>query len=498
MINSKVERMKALVVVVLLALFSLASIDARTSQKPSLKVFVQENNLVEKLDNLGSLVGRVRRVAQEKKLGDLTVECALCGIAINELEGFLIENLTLAEIESKLKQDVCTLFSGSIQQACDGLVDKLPYILNRLEQQWGVSAICIDLGFCTNAFPPYPDPEPVPTYVVNLDLPPSQRWTKICSISGYRATAQFLVNTVKALAPDVFWALNEVGQILNDWYFRADYSQEIQGCSTALQIPVGWGALFNLGYEVSDACTSIVAQTKDGTVLHGRNLDFWAGMGFTDSLKNLTFIADFQSGGKTQFKTTGFAGYVGALSGIKPGGFSVTIDTRFYPGGIGQLFWEVIAAIEERNASMVSFLSRDVLTTKSDFGSALNALSNTELIADVYYILAGSKSGQGAVISRNRMNATDVWLLDPAGGRWFEVQTNYDHWQQPPWFDDRVVPANNALKALGQSRLSLDALFSVLSVKPVLNIQTTYTILAVPRNGTYMSWTRWCPFPCVE
>jgi penicillin V acylase-like amidase (Ntn superfamily) len=41
---------------------------------------------------------------------------------------------------------------------------------------------------------------------------------------------------------------------------------------------------------VSDACTSIVAQTPDGTVLHGRNLDFWAGMGFTDSLKNLTFI----------------------------------------------------------------------------------------------------------------------------------------------------------------------------------------------------------------
>jgi len=55
-------------------------------------------------------------------------------------------------------------------------------------------------------------------------------------------------------------------------------------------VPVGWATLFNLGYEVSDACTSIVAQTTDGTIIHARNLDFWAGMGFTDSLKDMAFI----------------------------------------------------------------------------------------------------------------------------------------------------------------------------------------------------------------
>jgi len=371
--------------------------------------------------------------------------------------------------------------------------------ISRIEQQWGPSAVCMDLGFCEIPFTPYPDPEDVPTVVVNLDLPPNQRWVKICANPVYQQTAQFLVNAVDQLLSSVGggYALNEVGTILNEYYFPPELSQEIQGCASALGVPLGWATLFNIGYEVSDACTSIVAQTSDGTIIHARNLDFWAGMGFTDSLKDMTFIADFQQGGKTLFKTTGFAGYVGALSGIRPGGFSVTINTRFYRQGVWEMFYEIIAAVEETNASLVSFLTRDVLTRRSDYPSALNELSNTELIADVYYILAGVKPGQGAVISRNRFNATDVWQLN-APSQWYVLETNYDHWEQPPWFDNRVVPAENALKAMGQSRLTMSGLFNVLSTKPVLNIQTTYTILSVPKNGTWMSWTRWCEFPCVE
>lgn len=75
--------------------------------------------------------------------------------------------------------------------------------------------------------------------------------------------------------------------------------------------------------------------------------------------------------------------------GFKNKAFSVTIDTRFYPDGIGELFYEVIAAITEKNASLVSFLTRSVLENENDYPSALQYLSNTELIADVYYILAG-------------------------------------------------------------------------------------------------------------
>jgi len=485
------------VLVVLFAVVIVLGIGSTCGGRPSLKALLKDKeHIFKQLDKATEFVKKGTDFIRQNHIRDLTIECALCGIAINEVEGFMIENLTLTAIENALKLDVCTML-GSLNQMCDDLINKLPYIIKRIEDRWTVSNVCIDLKYCDMPFTPFPDPETVPTYVINLDLPPWQRWQQPCTNSVYQQTAQFLTNTVDAILPDHGAALEEIGSVLNQFYYPSELAQEISGCSLALGVSEGWGALFNLGYEVSDACTSIVAQTTDGTVLHARNLDFWAGMGFTDSLKNMTFKADFRRSGRTVFKATTFAGFVGILSGIKPGGFSITINTRFYPGGIMQMFYEIIAAMEEKNASLVSFLSRNVLNNENDFESALYGLSNDELIADVYYTVAGSKPGQGAVLSRNRHNATNVWRLMPPQ-RWFLVQTNYDHWTQPPWFDDRVVPATNALKAIGQSSLSQAGLFGVLSVKPVLNIQTTYSILGVPKNGSWSSWTRWCPFPCVE
>jgi len=227
-------------------------------------------------------------------------------------------------------------------------------------------------------------------------------------------------------------------------------------------------------------------------------LDFWEGMGFTNTLKEIALIAVVQKGGKTLYKSTTFAGSVGVFRGMKPGAFSITIDTRFYPDGILELFYEIVAALTEKNASLVSFLSRNVLTYENDFNAALENLANGTLIADVYYIMAGTKRGEGVVISRNRENAADIWMLDTSVGRWFEVETNYDHWEQPPWFDNRIDPANDAMNAFGQKNISLENMFKVLSTKPVFNLQTTYSILSCPVDSIYKSYSRYCPYPCVE
>jgi hypothetical protein len=288
-----------------------------------------------------------------------------------------------------------------------------------------------------------------------------------------------------------------IGEMLNDYYYPTEYGQEIKGCASQLGIDYGWLALFNLGYEATDDCTSIVAQTNSGKIYHGRNMDFGVGMGFTESLREMLIQVDFQKGGKTVYHTTGFAGYAGALSALKPNAFSITIDTRFYPEGMYEVFYQLIAAITEKNASLVSFLSRSVVNNENDFNAALNNLVNDPLIADVYYIVAGVSAGEGAVISRNRTTGSDVWMLN-APSRWFEVETNYDHWTQAPWYDDRVDPANKAMTAMGRNSLSLDGLFKVLSVKPVLNLQTVYTILACPADGTFKSFIRHCAYPCAE
>jgi len=201
--------------------------------------------------------------------------------------------------------------------------------------------------------------------------------------------------------------------------------------------------------------------------------------------------------GKTQFSTVGYAGFVGSLSGFKSNAFSITINTRFYPDGITEFFYQIIAAILEKNASLVSFLPRQVLENDATYDEALYDLENTELIADVYYTIAGCKSGEGTVISRNRTVSADNWVLQ-SPSRWFEVQSNYDHWTPMPWYDDRVDPANTVLSGIGQNRITLGTMMQVISTKPVLNIQTVHSILACPATGEFTSWLRYCQYPCVQ
>jgi len=330
-----------------------------------------------------------------------------------------------------------------------------------------------------------------------LDNPPEQRWTEVCSNTAFKQNGQYLYNTVISILPDGGKDLEILGETLNQYYYPKDYAAEIVGCANAMGIPFGFLSIFQLGYEVSDACTSIVAQDTDGTIWHARNLDFGIGMAFTNTLKNSTCQITFTKGGKTLFIATTFAGYIGVLSGMKPQGFSLTIDTRFYPEGFTQLFYEIIAAIEEKNASLVSFLSRRTLENVDNWDDAVDSLSSGELIADVYYIVAGVSPNQGAVITRNRTDAADVWILDNPT-RWFEVETNYDHWNSPPWYDNRRDPANDHMNQLGQAGLSSPALLEILSQKPTLNLQTTYSIIAHPATGSYQSQIRYCTYPCVQ
>jgi hypothetical protein len=62
--------------------------------------------------------------------------------------------------------------------------------------------------------------------------------------------------------------------------------------------------------------------------------------------------------------------------------------------------------------------------------------------------VGGAGPGEGAIITRDRLNTADVWRLgaDNPGGAgansWFRLQTNYDHWEKPPASDDRRTPSS--------------------------------------------------------
>ena len=94
----------------------------------------------------------------------------------------------------------------------------------------------------------------------------------------------------------------------------------------------------NIAYELEGACTSIVAQDSAGEIYHARNLDFGLFFGWdktnktwllAEKMRPLLFNARFVKNGAVFYNATVFAGYVGLLTGMKQGMFSISVDTRF-------------------------------------------------------------------------------------------------------------------------------------------------------------------------
>jgi len=423
-----------------------------------------------------------------------TVKCALCSLAVNSVEGFIAETKTENEIII-LANQFCHSLEDGPKELCLDIVGFIPDIIAAVERHESVAAICKGLKLCETYPGPVPDPEEIGHYQINLDLKPEDRWKALYSIPKYKSAIVDLYETaVAALPKRVVEILEDLGNdVVN--YFPYPFGDEIRGGAEALGIPVGMLGIANIGYEISNACTSIVAESVDGKIHHARNMDFGFGMDFTTVLRDIAVEVDYVSKNRTIYHTVTFVGYVGVLTGMKPNGFSITVNTRFVQGPMWNIFYNLIDAITVKNASVNSQLIRNVLLNTNSFDEALNTFSNHPLIANVYFTLAGTKSGEGAIISRNRINATDVWRLN-APSTWYILETNYDHWEPPPWYDDRRTPANNAMKAMGRSALSFAGLLEVLTVKPVLNLQTAYTALISADQNVFRTYKRYCNDPC--
>lgn len=207
-------------------------------------------------------------------------------------------------------------------------------------------------------------------YTVNLDLPPSERWTQV--IKDKNTELITMVQTIKDLAKGFFDGklvdlVDEELPLIVDT-LPQPFRDEIKGISAVSGIPLGEITLFNIFYEVFTVCTSVVAEDFNGNIYHARNLDFGLFMGWdrqnktwtlTEKLKPLVLNVNFQRGNKTVFKSTNFAGYVGMLTGIRPGEFSLTMNERFNLDGgyVGILEW----ILGKRDGMWMGFLTRKVL-----------------------------------------------------------------------------------------------------------------------------------------
>jgi acid ceramidase len=283
------------------------------------------------------------------------------------------------------------------------------------------------------------------------------------------------------------------------------YADELRGIANVSGVPLGEIVLYNVFYEVFTVCTSIVAEDEQGKLYHARNLDFGLFLGWnekthdwaiTERLRKTIVNVDWKKGGKTIFKSVNFAGFVGVYNGVRPKAFTVTANERFdlKDGGyIGILKW----LMGDNSASWMTLLVREVMENATSYNEAVQRLSNTKLMAPVYYIVGGNSSGQGSIIVRSRTETLDVVTLntsDPNG--WYVLETNYDPKSKPLFIDDRRTPGNECMQKLGRQNVSFSGLFNVLSSTTNLNKLTAYTTLMQVDTGTLETYIQKCPDPC--
>ncbi|KAF7663910.1 hypothetical protein LDENG_00195880 [Lucifuga dentata] len=348
---------------------------------------------------------------------------------------------------------------------------------------------------------------PVSWYTVDLDLPPSKRWSAL--ITEKKTDLIELIQAIKDLA-NAFVPSGRLIELVDITLplmvdtLPYPFGDEIKGIAAASGVPLGEVTLFNIFYEVFTVCTSVIAEDANGKLFHGRNLDFGLFLGWdeknkswiiSEKLKPLVVNIDFKRNNQIVFRSTNFAGYVGMLTGIKPHTFTLTMNERFSLDGgyIGILEW----ILGKRDGMWMSFLTRSVLENATSYKEAKTHLAETKLLAPAYFILGGNQTGEACIITRSRLFSLDIWEIDLDLDRWYVLETNYDHWKEPFFLDDRRTPAMRCMNQTKQTNISLKTMYDVLSTKPVLNKLTTYTTLMDVSEGKLESYIRECPNPCM-
>eukprot|EP00440_Ansanella_granifera_P070670 gb/GFBE01076691.1/.p1 GENE.gb/GFBE01076691.1/~~gb/GFBE01076691.1/.p1 ORF type:complete len:450 (+),score=74.84 gb/GFBE01076691.1/:1-1350(+) len=219
------------------------------------------------------------------------------------------------------------------------------------------------------------------------------------------------------------------------------------------------------------ACTSTLARQADGTVLHGRSLDYEP----RDQMAQASVVLDFHRRGEHQYRCLNAMQYPTALAWftcVRPGAFSLSVNARSQ--GVytehNASFDELLRRVAEPTSLLLGELAERAMGAES-YEQALAILASSPSVSSNYFILAGAQ-GQGAIVTRfGNESAADVWSLGSAAEDWSDgqppwlrVQTNVDHWvpmSSGAYATHRRQHAIDLLSKTGQHALSKETLLSV-------------------------------------
>ncbi|KAL3908598.1 MAG: hypothetical protein SGPRY_009733 [Prymnesium sp.] len=271
----------------------------------------------------------------------------------------------------------------------------------------------------STSLPPFKSDEPIPTFELNLDLPPRQRWAKLAQ--AYRNRFGILVNR----NGDALRALCASSLAPSASSLPPEHQSEVRALARLLRQPVSLLAALQFTYEafaLTDlscgpcGCTSAAVDCSNG-VAHGRTLD-WA---WLDGLSSLLVELRVVRGVKRLYTCTSIVGHVGVLTGMRTDddspadSFSISLNYRRPFDGAwvhGEPVLQIpppernpfLAAAEAERAAgalPASFLLRLALETCTTFERAVSFLASERMLAPCYILVAGARSGEAALLTRS-------------------------------------------------------------------------------------------------
>ena len=217
----------------------------------------------------------------------------------------------------------------------------------------------------------------------------------------------------------------------------------------------------------------------------------------TELLRQMTINVRFQRNGRTLYSGTTYAGFVTILNGVKEGKFAFSLNQRLTNAESGAAVKNLLKwAVGLIEGSPITVVTRRLFEEEANtYEEARDFLSRVPLVSPLYLIVGGGSGNQGCVITRSVDNSLQPQTLQVSSVKptWI-LQTNYDHWEAPPADDDRRTPGNLCMR--NSLSMSFAALFNVLTTKPVLLQEVTYTSLMDAKLGKLETYVRMCPYPC--
>ncbi|KAI0981179.1 hypothetical protein GJ496_002266 [Pomphorhynchus laevis] len=343
--------------------------------------------------------------------------------------------------------------------------------------------------------------------VVNLDLPPEERWEEI--MKEHKFLFIELVNKMKSQIREVFHVNEGFFEMLEIFIpdhvkdnLAEEYWLEMEGIAKSSNLHISYIITTNILYEIAALCTTATQYDESiDDIVQLRNLDFGIMMGWDhinnrwiiqEYLQPLLMSVNFTSSGKTLFRSVGYAGSIGVLTGMKPSGFAISINLRFSINGgylgLMELFFNII-----NNQSFATLAVRDVLTNVNTYEAAVANLSHTPLISSVYFTISGVRPHEGCVLARSRTRLVDRWEIQSLSQNIRDkllVQTNYDRNKPQPITDNRVYPVYRCVVESPKNQSIIAKLYNALSTNPVGDIITIHTTIMCARNNIFKSYLR--------